>query len=102
MTATSNTNHAFDDLTNGTSYPFKVRAVNAAGAGEAAEATATAEGEEVIYEPAEDEEDYPYVTYEDYGGFPFFWVGLGTLAPLGTGTGLLIRRKLSNKRKQPK
>jgi uncharacterized repeat protein (TIGR02543 family) len=41
VTASSNTSHTFTSLSNGTSYSFRVRAVNAAGAGTAASTTAT-------------------------------------------------------------
>ena len=41
VTASSSTNHTFTGLTNGTSYAFRVRAVNSAGNGTVASATAT-------------------------------------------------------------
>ena len=91
--------HTFENLFPGREYTLKVRAVNAAGAGEEAAASATTEEAEIEEEADEEEYAiYDYLTSDDYNNFPFFWIGLGTLAPLGAGTGLIIRKKLKNKK----
>jgi len=88
--------HTFEDLGFDREYTFMVRAVNAAGAGEVAELMATTDEEEIVEEEIEEEEEteeYYLAEYDADNNHLLLWLGLGTLAPLGTGTGVYFWRR---------
>jgi len=91
--ANGNYEHTFERLGFDREYTFKVRAVNFAGAGEVAGLSATTDEEEVV--DVDEDEDYNdgYYMEDDSDDNLLLWLGLGTLAPLGTGTGIYFWRR---------
>jgi len=92
--------HTFERLKYESEYTFRVRAINAAGNGEVVEVTTVTEEREAIDVDDitnDDDTDSSYITVTDLDSSNMLlWIGLGTLAPLGTGTGIYFWRR--NKR----
>jgi len=87
--------HTFEGLNFGSEYTFNVRAVNFAGAGEMASLTAETpekEIEDTEEDAKEEDKEYKYYEAEENNNL-LLWIGLGTLAPLGTGTGIYLWKR---------